>query len=107
MVIRCTSLTKSGHPCACPALKGEYLCLFHSKSEKAAEIRKRAHNPGTFISRRELLKTLSRDFRELASRTDEASRKERQRLASLLHELTSEVQQLSKIKRLAKEKGLL
>ena len=107
MVIRCTSLTKSGHPCACPALKGEYLCLFHSKSEKAKAIRKRAHLPGGFISRRELLRTLTKDFRDLASKTDEASRKERLRLVGILHQLVNEQQEISRIKRLAREKGLL
>jgi len=81
----------------------------HSQSAKAQEIRRKANERkvGTFITRKELLKSLTADFRALVGRADDASRRERQRLASLLHEMVREQQQLSKIKRLAREKGLI
>ena len=109
MNVRCMAQTKKGEPCSCPALRGEYFCLFHSQSEKAREGRRKANEltSGRFITRKELLRQLSRDFRALADRTDDTSRRERQRLGSLIHELLKEREELYKIKRLAKEKGLL
>lgn len=107
MAEKCIATALSGQQCGCWALKGETECLFHSKSERAAELRRKAHHPGGFISRRELLRTLTKDFRELASKTDEESRRQRLRLVPLLHEMINETQQLAKLKRLAKEKGLL
>jgi hypothetical protein len=103
----CQALNSKGQPCEVYALKGEDRCLFHSTSEKAKALREKAHHPGGFISRQELLRTLTKDFRELASRTDEESRRQRLRLVPLLHELINETQQLAKLKKLAKEKGLL
>ena len=105
----CMALTPSGKPCGGWPLKGEDRCLMHSRSAKAQEIRRKANERkvGTFVSRRELLKNLTADFRALVGRTDDASRRERSRLASILHQLLTEQQQISKIKRLAKEKGLL
>ena len=106
---RCSAITKRGTLCGVWALKGEDCCLFHSRSEKAREWRRKANEltSGRFITRKELLRQLSRDFRALADRTDDTSRRERQRLGSLIHELLKEREELYKIKRLAKEKGLL
>jgi hypothetical protein len=101
--MKCQALSNKGKPCGCFALKGEDYCIFHSKSERAQALRKK----GGFVSRKELLRVLTRDFRELASRTDEASRSDRLRLAYLLHELVNEQQQWNRIKRLAREKGLI
>lgn len=104
---KCIATALSGQPCAVYALKGEDQCLFHSQSERAKSLREKAHHPGGFISRRELLRTLTKDFRDLASKTDEQSRRERLRLAGILHELVNEQTQLNRVKRLAREKGLL
>jgi len=106
---RCSALTPSGKRCGGWPLQGEEFCLMHSQSAKAQEIRRQANKKkiGTFITRKELLKNLSRDFRSLVGKDDDASRRERSRLASLLNQLLAEQQQISKIKRLAKEKGLI
>jgi len=106
MGLKCRAVTSKGERCSCPVLKGETLCLFHSQSERAKALRKQPKK-GPGISRRELFLSLSRDYRELAAKTDEQSRRERLRMAPLLHELINEVQELSKLKKLAKEKGLL
>jgi len=105
--MKCTATNKSGQPCGVPALKGEERCLFHSSSETALGYRRRAHEPGGFVSRKELLRIVSADFRYYATKTDDASRKERLKIFPLLHELINEQQQLGKLKRLAKEKGLI
>ena len=106
---RCMALTPSGKRCGGWPLQGEDRCLMHSRSAKAQEIRRKANERkiGTFITRKELLKNLTADFRALVGRTDDSSRKERSRLASILHQLLTEQQQLSKIKKLARERGLL
>jgi len=105
--MKCQATTKLGQPCGVPALVSEDRCLFHSSSERAKEHRRRAHEPGGYVSRRELLRIVSADFRYYATKTDDASRKERLKIFPLLHELINEQQQLSKLKRLAKEKGLI
>jgi len=45
----CTATTKSGKPCPVPSLKGENVCLFHSKSDKAREYRGRSAKTRKFI----------------------------------------------------------
>jgi len=104
--MRCTAITKSGQPCGCPPLRGEELCLFHSQSETAVGYRRRAHEAGGYVSRKELLRIVTKDFREFAAGTDKESQRQRLRLIPLLSQLINETQQLSKLKRLAKEKGL-
>jgi hypothetical protein len=104
---KCQAVTAKGQKCEVWALKGEDFCLFHSNSDRAKEIRKRAWKPSTFITRREIFRQLSKDFRALADRTDEASRKERLKLAGILHQMVNEQAELNRIKRLAREKGLL
>jgi len=88
-------------------LKGEDKCLFHSRSEVAQGYRRRAHVLGGFVSRRELLRIVTKDFRDLASKNDAESQRQRLRLIPLLSQLINETTQLSKLKRLAKEKGLI
>jgi hypothetical protein len=106
--MKCKALTKSFQTCGVPALHGEEFCLFHSSSERAKEYRRRAHEPGTgYVSRREMLRQLTRDFRDLDGKTDAKSKAARLRLVPLLTSLINEQTQLSKLKRLAKEKGLI
>jgi len=105
--MRCQALTRTGQPCGVPALKGEDCCLFHSDSETAQSYRKRAHEQAGYVSRRELLGIATKDFRDLAAKTDAESQRQRLRLIPLLSQLINETQQLSKLKRLAKEKGLI
>ena len=105
--MRCQALTKSGQPCGVPTLRGEDRCLFHSKSETALQHRRRAHQLGGFVSRRELLRIVTKDFRYYATKTDDASRKERLKLVPLLSQLINETQDLARLKRLAKERGLI
>jgi len=105
----CRALTRRGTPCGVWTLKGEEHCLFHSQSLRAAALRKKAQQAaqGHFVTRRQLLLQLSKDFHALIGREDATSRRERQRLGSLIHELLKEREQLNKIRRLAQEKGLL
>ena len=105
--MKCQALTKSGRPCGVPALKGEEYCLFHSRSETAVGYRRRAHVLGGFVSRRELLRIVTKDFRELATKSDEKSQAARLRLVPLVSQLINETQQLGRLKKLAREKGLL
>ena len=105
---RCIATTLAGGLCNGYTLKGELYCLFHSKSERARELRRKASaGRDVVVTRREMLRALSADFRSLVGKNDDASRRERNRLASLLQQLLSEQQQLSRIRRMAKEKGLL
>jgi hypothetical protein len=105
--MKCQAMTKSGQPCLCPALVSEDRCLFHSRSAAAIAHRQRGHEPGGFVSRRELLRIVTKDFRDLASKNDAESQRARLRLVPLLSQLINETQQLSKLKKLAKEKGLI
>jgi len=88
-------------------LRNESYCLFHSQSETAVGYRRRAYEAGGFVSRRELLRIVTKDFRDLASKNDAESQRQRLRLIPLLSQLINETTQLSKLKRLAKEKGLI
>ena len=106
--MKCSATTRAGQRCGVPALRGEDRCLFHSSSEQALAHRRRAHEPGTgYVSRREMLIQLTRDFRDLEGKTDEKSKAARLRLVPLLTSLINEQMQLSKLKRLAREKGLI
>ncbi len=104
---RCQAINAKGTPCGVSALRGEDFCLFHSQSENAKIYRARAKNITLAISRRELMNQLTKDYRELAGKSDEKSLAARLRLAPLLHELINERTQLNRLHRLAKEKGLI
>lgn len=61
---RCTAKLKSGELCGVPTLKGELLCLGHSKSKRAKEAKlKGAKHPKSYVSTEELLKLLSKEIR--------------------------------------------
>ena len=108
-MIKCKSLTKQGTPCQTAPLKGEELCLYHSKSATALAHRKKCRDSVSHsnISRRELIRQLTKDFRALEGKDDDKSRSERLRIVPLLHALLNEQQDLGKLKKLAKEKGLI
>lgn len=105
--MKCTATAKSGKPCGVPALVSEDRCLFHSESAAAVAHRKRSHELGGFVSRRELLRIVTKDFRDLATKTDKESQQQRLRLLPILRELINEQQQLGKLKKLAKQQGIL
>ncbi len=105
--MKCQGLTRAGQPCGVPALRGEDRCLFHSDSETAVGYRKRSHDLAGVVSRKELLRIVTKDFRDLATKSDEKSQAARLRLAPLLSQLINETQQLGRLKKLAREKGLI
>jgi hypothetical protein len=105
---QCTHVKADGQRCKTGALKNEEFCLFHSKSDQVKEIRKRAARlPDKVIGRKELLRALSNDFKALAGKKDAGSQIQRTKLAALIIQLKGEMDDLSKIRRVAKEKGLL
>lgn len=103
--MRCKKLKADGSQCGCFSLHNEEFCLFHSKSEAARQHRKSAHKAG-IVGRVELLRSLSEDFRALRNKQDTKSRELRLRIIIVIRELKSEVDELSKIRRLVREKGL-
>lgn len=105
--MKCTGISKNGQPCGSVALRGEDRCLFHSESDRARELRKKSHQCVGNVTRKELTRVLTKDFRAAADKDDEESRRVRLKIAPILHDLINEATQLSKLKRLAKERGLL
>ena len=99
---RCQAQTKAGTPCKLNPLAGEPFCLFHSKSKKALELR-RKRRP-TACSRKELLLKLSASFQELPSlhiKPVERIRLEAQ-LAHKIHDLLNDLEKISDLEKLVK-----
>ena len=103
---RCEALKPDGNRCNIPALRGENRCLFHSKSDQAKAFRKKAGQK-SIVSRRELLWTLTRDLRALKNDDSEKAIRLRLQLVPLLSQLVNELEDLAKIRRYAKDKGIL
>jgi hypothetical protein len=100
----CTAIKPDGTKCKAIALDGEDKCLFHSRSDRAKKARL-VSRPKKAISRRELLRELTADFRNVAHTEIDENEKLRIRakLASLLHDLINEVENLREIEAMARE----
>ena len=100
----CKANTLKGEKCKALALEGEECCLFHSRSDRAHKARL-ASRPKKAISRRELLRELTADFRNVANAEIDENEKLRIRskLAALLHDLINEVENLKEIEAMARE----
>lgn len=102
---RCSANTKAGHPCRLSPLEGEPYCLFHSRSKKALELR-RKRRP-TACSRKELLLRLSASFQELKTlhiKPVERIKLEAQ-LSARIHALLGDVERISVLERIVKGKA--
>jgi len=100
----CKANTLKGEKCKALALEGEEYCLFHSRSDRARKARL-ASRPKKAMSRRELLRELTADFRNVANAEIDENEKLRIRskLAALLHDLINEVENLKEIEAMARE----
>ncbi|MGD1010597.1 MAG: hypothetical protein ABR951_10645 [Candidatus Aminicenantales bacterium] len=100
----CTAIKADGTKCQALALAGEDQCLFHSRSDRAKKARL-ASRPKKAMSRRELLRELTADFRNVAHAEIDENEKLRIRgkLAALIHDLINEVENLREIEAMARE----
>jgi hypothetical protein len=100
----CKANTLRGEKCKALALEGEDYCLFHSRSDRAKKARL-VSRPKKAMSRRELLRELTADFRNVAIADIDENEKLRIRakLAALIHDLINEVEDLKEIEAMARE----
>ena len=88
--MRCTEKKPDGKRCKVFALVGEELCLFHSSSKKAKEIRAR-RNPKRILSNEELVIILQLELKKVKrSKNDEYRLGETRRIIELISELKGE-----------------
>lgn len=100
----CKANTLKGEKCKALVMDGEEYCLFHSRSDRAKKARL-VSRPKKAISRRDLLRELTADFRNVANAGIDENEKLRIRakLAALLHDLINEMENLREIESMARE----
>ena len=103
---RCKAvICATGKQCKCHTLSGEEYCLFHSHSERAKKYRK-VSRPKNRISREELLRELTKEFRNLGKNediSDGEKHKLRAKLGTMIMSLLDQVDRIDELEELAKE----
>jgi hypothetical protein len=94
----CNHLMSDGRTCRAPALKGELVCLFHSKSARAKAALAAHRSRGRAISRAQLLRGLSKDFET------EKNHRVRATIAALIKELMDDRDDIAELKRMLEAK---
>lgn len=95
---------KTGKKCTVHALHGEEFCIFHSNSEAAKKYRK-AKRSKHRVSREELIRVLTQEFRNLDTEVKNPTERIRlkSKIGSMLMELLQEVENLKDLERQIKE----
>ena len=103
---RCKAIAQAtGQRCQTQALLGEEFCIFHSKSEQAKKY-SQVSRPKNRISREELLRGLTKDFRNLEKNEDikqGEKQKLRAKLGRMVMILLDQVDRIDELEELARE----